>query len=294
MLVRVNPGAQLSDAEQEFVECLRSYPSAALAMVDLQVGGRQIDAVVWTPRGITVLEVRGFRRRQSGILNISGAGPWKISDADADLDEQAGSPSDRLEHGIFAVKSSLERGLLDPGHVCGAVLLVPFRGAVVRPSRTNLRPGLDVIVGNVSDATELRIYLEGFSAGPKKWTADRVIGDCAALGLADGAPSRQELVKAGFEQVALESPSVIPRPPKPKVEPTPGPATKRQSYAGWAVAAVAVIGMLAVVGVIAKSLAHESSHQAPPTTSVTSPAPSPSPYHPTPCWPFQTDCRSGQ
>ncbi|MFG1790158.1 NERD domain-containing protein [Nocardia sp. NPDC049149] len=290
MLVRVNPGAQLSDAEQEFVECLRSYPSTALAMVDLQVGGRQIDAVVWTPRGLTVLEVRGFRRRQSGILNISGAGPWRISDADADLDEQAGSPSDRLEHGIFAVKSALEKGLLDPGHVCGAVLLVPFRGAVVRPSRTNLRPGLDVVVGNVSDATELRIYLEGFSAGPRKWTADRVIGDCTALGLAGGAPSRQELVDAGFEQVAQESPSVIPRPPKPKVEPKPGPATKRQSYAGWVVAAVAVVGMIAVIGVIANSLAHESSHPAPPTTSVTSPPPSPAPSRTTPCFPFQTDC----
>ncbi|WP_069160719.1 NERD domain-containing protein [Nocardia altamirensis] len=290
MLVRVNPGAQLSDAEQEFVECLRSYPSTALAMVDLQVGGRQIDAVIWTPRGLTVLEVRGFRRRQSGILNISGAGPWRISDADADLDEQAGSPSDRLEHGIFAVKSALEKGLLDPGHVCGAVLLVPFRGAVVRPSRTNLRPGLDVVVGNVSDATELRIYLEGFSAGPRKWTADRVIGDCTALGLADGVPPRQELVDAGFEQVAQESPSVIPRPPKPKVEPTPGPPTKRQSYAGWVVAAVAVVGMIAVVGVIANSLAHESSHPVSPTTSVTSPPRPPAPSRTTPCFPFQTDC----
>ncbi|KIA64806.1 NERD domain-containing protein [Nocardia vulneris] len=289
MLVRVRPGAQLSGAEQEFVECLRSYPSPALAMVDLQVAERQIDAVVWTPRGLTVLEVRGFQRRQSGILNISADGPWKISDADADLDEQPGRPSDRLENGMVAVKHTLERALLDAGHVCGAVVLVPFRGAVVRPSRTNLRPGLDVVVGNVSDATELRIYLEGFSAGPRRWTADRVIGDCTALGLGELTPSRAELVDAGFEQVAQESPSVIPRPPKPRVEPTPGVATKRQSYAGWGVVALALAGMVVVLGVIANSLVHDSSH--PQTeTSTTSPTPSPPPYHPTSCYPFQTDC----
>ncbi|WP_378734410.1 nuclease-related domain-containing protein [Nocardia brasiliensis] len=291
MLVRVKPGAQLSGAEQEFVECLRSYPSAALAMIDLQVGDRQIDAVVWTPRGLSVLEVKGFRRRQSGILNISAAGPWKISDADADLDEPSGSPSDRLEHGIYAVKNTLERALLDPGHVCGAVVLVPFRGAVVRPSRTNLRPGLDVVVGNVADATELRIYLEGFSAGPRKWTADRVIGDCTALGLADLAPTRAELVAAGFEQVAQETPSVIARPPKPRPEPTPGVATKRQAYAGWAVVALAIVGMIAVLGVVVTSLAQDSSHPDPRETSSTQPpSPSPSPPRPTTCWPFQPDC----
>ncbi|MFI6045909.1 nuclease-related domain-containing protein [Nocardia sp. NPDC051321] len=289
MLVRVKPGAQLSGAEQEFVECLRSYPSAALAMIDLQVGDRQIDAVIWTPRGLTVLEVKGFRRRQSGILSLAADSPWKISDADADLDEPSGNPSDRLEHGISAVKTTLERALLDPGHVCGAVVLVPFRGAVVRPSRTNLRPGLDVVVGNVADATELRIYLESFSAGPRKWTADRVIGDCTALGLAELAPSRADLVGTGFEQVAQESPSVIPRPPKPRVEPTPGVATKRHAYAGWTVVALAVLGMLAVIGVIASSLAHDSSHPKSPEPSVTptTTAP-PTPYHP--CWPFQQDC----
>ncbi|MFI7003756.1 nuclease-related domain-containing protein [Nocardia sp. NPDC050175] len=289
MLVRVKPGAQLSGAEQEFVECLRSYPSAALAMIDLQVGDRQIDAVIWTPRGLTVLEVKGFRRRQSGILSIAADSPWKISDADADLDEPSGSPSDRLEHGIATVKTTLERALLDPGHVCGAVVLVPFRGAVVRPSRTNLRPGLDVVVGNVADATELRIYLESFSAGPRKWTADRVIGDCTALGLAELTPSRADLVEAGFEQVAQESPSVIPRPPKPRVEPTPGVPTKRHSYAGWTVVALAVIGMIAVIGVIANSLVHDSSHPKPQETSVTpTPTPPPTSYHP--CWPFQQDC----
>ncbi|MGO4613672.1 NERD domain-containing protein [Nocardia sp. 2YAB30] len=292
MLVRIRPGAQLSGAEREFVACLRSYPTTGLAMIDLEADNRRIDAVVWTPRGVTVLEVHGFERRQSGILSIPADGPWKISDAPVELDDfDSGSPSDRVEHGIYAVKHMLERSLQDPGHISGAVVLIPFRGAVVRPSRTNLRPGLDVVVGNVADATELRIYLEGFSAGPRNWTADRVIGACNALGLAGLAPSRTELIDAGFEENVPEPTTTIARQPKPRIEPTPGVATKRQAYAGWTVVVVAVVGMVLVLGVIATALAHDSAQRAPAAdTTTTSPTPSPPPYRPTECWPFQSNC----
>ncbi|WP_327110550.1 NERD domain-containing protein [Nocardia sp. NBC_01730] len=292
MLVRIRPGAQLSGAEQEFVACLRSYPTTGLAMIDLEADNRRIDAVVCTPRGLTVLEVHGFERRQSGVLSIPADGPWKISDAPVELDHlDSGSPSDRVEHGIYAVKHMLERSLQDPGHICGAVVLIPFRGAVVRPSRTNLRPGLDVVVGNVADATELRIYLEGFSAGPRNWTADRVIGACNALGLAGLAPARTELIDAGFEENAPTPTTTIARQPKPRVEPTPGVATKRQAYAGWTVVAVAVVGMVLVLGVIVTALAHDSAQPAPAAdTTTTSPTPSPPPYRPAECWPFQSNC----
>ncbi|MEU7630486.1 NERD domain-containing protein [Nocardia sp. NPDC049220] len=292
MLVRIRPGAQLSGAEREFVACLRSYPTTGLAMIDVEADNRRIDAAVWTPRGLTVLEVHGFLRRQSGVLSTPVEGPWKIGDAVVDLDgEGSGSPSDRVEHGIYAVKHMLQRALQDPGHICGAVVLVPFRGAVVRPARTNLRPGLDVVVGNVADATELRIYLEGFSAGPRSWTADRVIGACDALGLADLAPSRAELLDSGFEEKIPEPTKTIARQPKPRTEPTPGVSTKQQAYTGWAVVAVAIVGMVIVLGVIATALAHDPAQPAPAgDAGTTSPTPSPPPYHPTDCWPFQPNC----
>ncbi|WP_280242803.1 NERD domain-containing protein [Nocardia abscessus] len=291
MLVRIRPGAELSGAEQEFVACLRSYPTTGLAVIDLEADNRRVDAVVWTPRGLTVLEVHGFRRRQSGILSTPAEGPWKISDAPVELDDaESGSPADRVEHGIYAVKHMLQRALQDPGHISGAVVLVPFRGAVVRPARTNLRPGLDVVVGNVTDATELRIYLEGFSAGPRSWTADRVIGACGALGLAQLAPSRAELLEAGFEENVPEPITTIPRAPKPRVEPKPGPATKSQAYAGWSVVVIGVIGILFVLGVIATALAHDSAQPGPATDPTTSVTPSPPAYRPTDCYPFQQNC----
>lgn len=291
MLVRIRPGAELSGAEREFVACLRSYPTTGLAMIDLEADNRRVDAVVWTPRGLTVLEVHGFRRRQSGILSTPAEGPWTISDAPVELDDlDSGSPADRVEHGIYAVKHMLQRALQDPGHISGAVVLVPFRGAVVRPARTNLRAGLDVVVGNVTDATELRIYLEGFSAGPRNWTVDRVIGACDALGLAELAPSRAELLDAGFEENAPEPATMIARPAKPRVEPTPGVATKSQAYAGWSVVVVAVVGVLLVLGVIASALMQDSARPTRATDTTTSPTPSPPPYRPAECWPFQPNC----
>lgn len=296
MLVRVKTGVTLSGAEQEFVDCLRKFPTTALALIDVQVGDsrgtRQVDAVILTPRGLTVIEVRGFRRRQSGILNVSADGPWTISDAPADLDDDSpASPSDQLEQSVFEVKSMLERALLDPGHICGAVVLVPFRGVVVRPARTNLRPGLDVVVGNVPDSTEMRIYLEGFSAGPRNWTADRVVNACKALGLTDGAPTREELVADGFETVAPEQPSAIARPVPPREQPVPGPASRGQNIAAWVVVAIAVLGMLAVLGVIVMAVVRDSDPPpAGPATPTVTADPSVPPATSTQCWPFQPNC----
>ncbi|MEV6137285.1 nuclease-related domain-containing protein [Nocardia sp. NPDC051990] len=294
MLVKIKTGANLSGAEQEFVECLRSYPTTGVALVGLEVGengSRRVDAVILTPRGITVIDIKGFQRRQSGILNIPGDGPWTISAEPADLDEEiSGNPVDQLEHSVHAVKTRLERALVDPGHICGAVVLMPFRGVAVRPARTNLRPGMDIIVANVRDATELRIYLEGFSAGPRSWTADRVVATCAALGATE-KPFRAELLADGFDEVQPKAPSLSAREMRQHAIPAPLPPSRRQTAAGWAVFAVALVGMVVVLIVITSSLAHDSAHPArEPDTSTTSVTPSPPPYHPIECWPLQQNC----
>ncbi|WP_141808469.1 nuclease-related domain-containing protein [Nocardia bhagyanarayanae] len=292
MLVKIRPGAQLSGAEQEFVDCLRSFPTTGLAAIDAHVGDngtRQIDAVLITPRGITVAEVRGFRRRQSGILHVSADEPWTISDTPADLDDESNAnPAERLEQSVYAVKSKLERALLDPGHVCGVVALVPLRGVVVRPARTNLRSGIDVVVANVPDSTELRIYIEGFAAGPRSWSADRVISAATALGVT--APSRAELIADGFDELAPHSHLPVPAaPPPPRTPPPPPPPTRGQHAATWAVVAVALIGMLVVFGVVATAVARDDPNPGREITSTTV-DPTPSPSRPRDCYPFQTDC----
>ncbi|MET8875560.1 nuclease-related domain-containing protein [Nocardia sp. NPDC004604] len=293
MLVKIKTGANLSGAEQEFVECLRSYPTTGVALLDLTVGdhgSRRVDAVILTPRGITTADVKGFRRRQNGILSIPGDGPWTISAEPAEFDEEiSGDPVDHLEHSVHAVKITLERALIDPGHICGVVVLVPFRGVAVRPARTNLRPGMDVLVANARDAAELRIYLDGFSAGPRSWTADRVAAACAALGAEK--PSRAELLADGFDAVQPEAPTPSARDLRQHVIPAPLPPSRRQTTTGWAIFAVALLGMVVVLIVIANSLAHDSAQPARESdTTTTSVTPSPPPYRPIECWPFQTKC----
>ncbi|MFC9896806.1 nuclease-related domain-containing protein [Nocardia sp. NPDC127579] len=292
MLVRVRPGAQLSAAEQEFVQCLGANPNTGFVAVDVHVGvhgTRQIDAVVLTPRGITVAEIRGFRRRQSGILSISER-PWQISDATVDLDGGETDPVDRLEQCVYAVRAKLERALQDPGDVCGVVVLVPERGAMVRPARTAIRPGVDVVVANADDATELRIYLESFSAGARNWTVDRVI-QAARILESKPEPTRAELVADGFDEVK-PAPLVTRRPAARPVRPprAPGPRTRGQQTGAWSALGVAVVGLLVLFGVVAATFVDGSAHPDPTPASSTSVTPSPPPFIPRDCYPFQTDC----
>lgn len=311
MLVKIDTGAELSAPEREFVECLRRLPTTGLALVDLQVGPehgkRQVDAVVWTPRGVTVLEARGFRRRQSGILEVSSGGPWTISSQPADLEQPEGvSVSDQLEHAVHEVKAALERSLQDRGHLCGAVVLLPWRGAVVRPARTTLRPGLDVVVANAADTTEFRIYLENFAAGPRAWTADRVLAAATALTRSCGSdihPTRDELLAEGFDAAAPKPKPIPARPAPPKREPKPED-TGRQRAAAWAVFAAGVLGTLVVLGVIVRAVLTDGPDVEPTATTTTGATATPqsratapavpagvvSPRTAVECWPFQSGC----
>ncbi|GAD83601.1 nuclease-related domain-containing protein [Nocardia asteroides] len=295
MLVRIRPEAELTGAEREFVDCLRASPGTGLALIDCRVGDRRLGAVIVTPRGITVVEVKGFRRRQSGLLAVSAAGAWTISDSPLDLDtESAAGFTDRLEHGVHAVRVALEQALQDGGQVCGAVVLVPYRGVVVRPARTVLRPGLDVVVANTVDAHELRVYLDGFAAGPRAWTVDRVRTTCTALGLAELAPSRAELAEDGFDG---NRPAPAPRPPQPRrfTEPIQAPPPepgRRGRKTGLIVFAAALLGVFVVFLVIGQALLHDSPRPRPSseTSQTTRPAPTPVSQRPTACWPFQNGC----
>lgn len=288
MLVKVDDRAELSAAEQEFVECLRQLPSAGLAIVDLRVGTRrgtrQIGAVIWTPQGILVVEVIGFRGKQSGVLAVSTEHPWRVGDAVADLDLELGAdPVRRVETALQEVRLTFERASYDPGYLCGAVALIPPRGAVLRPARETLRPGLDVVVGTATEPTELRILLENFAPGPPRWTLGRV---CAATRALTGwAPDRGELIAAGFADK-------LPEPPKkPRAWAVPRPDPRRaHDLIGWGVLAVAVFGMLIVLAAIAGSLFTGGSAAEPAAPSTSADPTVPPPTGPAECWPLQTGC----
>lgn len=290
MLVKVDDRAELSAAEKEFVECLRQLPTTGLAIVDLRIGTqrgtRQIGAVIWTPQGVLVVEVVGFRSRQSGVLTVSQERPWRVGDLAADLELEFGvNPVRRLETAVREVELTFERATYDPGQLCGAVALVPMRGAVLRPGRETLRPGLDVVVGNTVESTELRIFLENFAPGPPRWTLGRV---CAATRALTGwAPERGELIAAGFEDKLPEAPR------KPRERPSwrRPDSGRTQDAVGWVVLTVAVLGMFVVLGAIIGSLLTDgpaAEPAAPPSTTVEPTVPVR--VGPVECWPLQPGC----
>ncbi|TCK00319.1 hypothetical protein [Nocardia alba] len=293
MLVRIRPGAELTGAERELVDCLHDHPSTGLALVDCRVGDRRLGAVIVTPRGITVLEVKGFRRRQSGLLTAAADGTWMISDSPLDLaDDASNGLTDRVEHGVHAVRVALEQALQDSRHVSGAVVLVPYRGVVVRPARTLLRPGLDVLVANSVDTHELRVYLEGFSAGPREWTVDRVLTTCTALGAVE-VPSRAELAEEGFATHRPAPAQVAPR-VRTVREPAPRPEPSRQGkFVGIALFAAALLGIFVVFVVVGVAVIQDSPHPRPMSdTSQTSTTRAPVSTTPrkSECFPFQKEC----
>lgn len=288
MLVKVDDRAELTAAEEEFVECLRHFPTTGLAMVDLRIGTdrgtRQIDAVIFTVHGVTVVEVVGFRRRQSGVFEVSTDGRWKIGSETAELDLAFGAdPSTMVQNSVREVERAFERTGFDPGHLCGAAVVVPFRGSVLRPARASVRPGLDVVVGNVTDSTELRIYLENFAPGEPRWTADRV--RAATTALTGWAPGRDELLTAGFAEKLPETKRV-----KPLSDERVPEATRGQATMGWVVTLVAALGMLVVLAVIVTALLSDGPDTDPAATTPSSAVTAPTSTTPVECWPLQPGC----
>lgn len=293
MLIKVGGRAELTAAEQEFVECLRLYPTAGLALIDVRIGhngsARHINAVVWTPQGMTVFEVIGLRSDRSGTLDVQPNDVWKIGKSAADIDLAPGvDPSDRLENAVSEVGRALQRSLLDPGPIWGAVALVTFRNAVVRPGRSQLRFGRDVVVCNTNASTEMRTYLENFAPGAQRWTADRVRHSAAALGADD--LTREDLFAAGFAET-LPQPGDTAKAKPPRVERLPE-STRRQRTAGWTVVVTAVLGMMVVLAMIGSGLAADPAggRASIPSSTTTTTEPVPAPYTPEPCWPLQPSC----
>ncbi|MBM4509628.1 hypothetical protein GS421_11225 [Rhodococcus hoagii] len=115
MLLRVANEPDLSGAEQAVVGWIRSWQETAalpgLAVVNCRVptrtGYRQVDAIVWTPYGCVVLEIKGFRSPQSGTLRVPVNAPWTVGGRPADLytSRSSTNPLDQLETNCYAVKN---------------------------------------------------------------------------------------------------------------------------------------------------------------------------------------------
>ncbi|MDU0287681.1 nuclease-related domain-containing protein [Saccharothrix longispora] len=230
MLVRVQNEAALSGAERRLVEWLGSwvgsYALPGAAMVNCNVPGsngatRQVDAVVWSPHGCVVVEVKGFTRRQDGVLRIPLNGGWTVDGQPAALHTSGeANPVEQLRTNLYAVKNGLRSAGVDPGFVAGVVLVLPIRGARVELDHSMLPPGVDVVLA--SGQKPLRGYFHRLVRHHPVWAADDVASAFTALDLSDFTPERDELLAHGFsDQISRE-----PRPRPATARPAPRVSTR--------------------------------------------------------------------
>ncbi|MBM4540759.1 hypothetical protein GS504_07195 [Rhodococcus hoagii] len=246
MLLRVANEPDLSGAEQAVVGWIRSWQETAalpgLAVVNCRVptrtGYRQVDAIVWTPYGCVVLEIKGFRSPQSGTLRVPVNAPWTVGGRPADLytSRSSTNPLDQLETNCYAVKNGIGAAGPDRLFVHGAVVVMPSSPAEIALARVGprnpvgdvgdrveLRSGIHVVVG--SDA-RLRQFLDGVG-GPRRtarWSASAMVSAFEALGLPD-VPTVDELVREGFPDDLLRVPDLMSLPGVEQMRPRSMPSS---------------------------------------------------------------------
>uniref|UniRef100_UPI003F4978A1 nuclease-related domain-containing protein n=1 Tax=Amycolatopsis sp. CA-151526 TaxID=3239921 RepID=UPI003F4978A1 len=244
MLVRVHRGGGagrgLSGAEEQLVRRLESWRTRqdgdfhlpGLALVNVNVPDRhsvrQADALVFTPSGLIVIEVKGLRSAQAGTLVVPANGPWLVDGQPLDVHTLAGlNPGEQVKAAVYATKNAFEQ--IDGGgntFVSGLVVLMT-RGPGLRIRNTGCAGrGIHVVSGS---QTALRRAVHTQLRKPKCWSADGVLQACRVLGLAGMAPTRSELLTEGFPDLILAAPA-RPHPARP---PQPRPASPAPAPAAW-------------------------------------------------------------
>lgn len=193
--------------------------------VHVPTGGRtrEVDGLLWTPHGLSVLEVKGFTTAQAGTLHMPANGPWRVDDEPAALHTLADmSPAEQCQTGVYAVRNTLQAAGVDSGFITGLVALVhPNRRHLAVGDTTRLPKGVSVALATHTDLRR-RLHLQREHAARPCWSADDVLAACAALDLSALAPPRAELLTEGFPDVITYSD----RPRQPRSRPSP-PSTRR-------------------------------------------------------------------
>lgn len=219
MLVRVQHGTSegphgLSGAEEKVVTILESwgpglYHLPGLTLVNVNVPDkattRQVDALLFTPSGLIVVEVKGFTRPQAGQLTVPPNGPWLVDGDTAAVHTLAGAnPGEQCKAGVYAAKAAFAK--IDGGgdaFVVGLVVLVTRDRQLTLGDTSRAGTGIHVALGTNRN---LRRLMHRQNERRTCWSADGVRAACDALALAPLAPAHSELLDEGFpESVSVPS-----------------------------------------------------------------------------------------
>ncbi|GGK39469.1 NERD domain-containing protein [Nocardia camponoti] len=182
-------------------------------------GWVEVDAMVCTPQGVTVVEVKGFTARQDGTLATPPNGPWTVDGAHAALYHAVRVPNPfvQVRRQVFAVKNLLQQAGIF-GWVNAVVALVPQPGAHITLEEARIADGYRAVLVSES-ATALRDYFQAETGRTVRLSVRDVRRVFEALNLGHLLPSRVALADQGFP--ARLEPSTSSRPMGPGVADLP-------------------------------------------------------------------------
>lgn len=202
--------ATRSSAERTVIDLIRSWtgqhhlPGLCVMHVHVPSGNRtrEVDGLLWTPHGLSVLEVKGFTSAQDGTLHIPANGPWQVGDQPAALHTLAETtPAEQCQAGVYAVRNALSAAGVEPGFVTGLVALVSQRDQrLVIEDAPRLPTGISVTLANHTDLRRWMHQQRNRNSRPS-WSAEDVLAACAVLDISSLAPERSELLNEDFPNV---------------------------------------------------------------------------------------------
>ncbi|MFD4432543.1 NERD domain-containing protein [Nocardia sp. NPDC058497] len=221
MIVVVADETELEGAEEVVGAAIRDWASAVggVAVFRCHVpesrgGSVEVDALVCTPQGATVVEVKGFTVRQDGTLSTPPNGPWTVGGEEAALYHAVRVPNPfvQVRRQVFAAKNLLQQSGIF-GWVNAVVALVPQPGSQITLEEARIADGYRAVLVHRDDSTALHDYFHAETGRTVRLSVNDVRRVFAALNLSQLLPSRVALADQGFP--ARLDPSTTSRPAAP-------------------------------------------------------------------------------
>ncbi|MET9215773.1 MULTISPECIES: NERD domain-containing protein [unclassified Nocardia] len=207
MIVVVADETELEGAEEVVAAAIREWAASEVGGVAIfrchvpesRGGSVEVDALVCTPQGATVVEVKGFTARQDGVLATPPNGPWTVDGAEAALYHAVRVPNPfvQVRRQVFAAKNLLQQSGIF-GWVNAVVALVPQPGAQITLEEARIADGYRAVLVERDDSSSLRDYFHAETGRTVRLNVNDVRRVFAALNLSHLLPSRVALADQGF------------------------------------------------------------------------------------------------
>lgn len=171
----------------------------------------EADLVVITPHACVAIEVKGITAPISGELSCPANGPWSMPGITGDpvhIRRSDANPFDQVGASTFNLKNLAKQLGID-AFVSGLVLVLPHPGCTLALAKTDLRTGIDVVVGNPGD---LRAWFHTTVNRRASWDAEQAHAVLTALNFGH-AVTVYDLIAEGFPGQAAQPADAKPAPP---------------------------------------------------------------------------------